>query len=208
LIRHFSSKKFFLCFLMCELEPPRRPDWWLLADQSRPRDFDARTEDEGNTTTGGTRLSVRFSWNTKQAEAYWDDPHQSPKLTVSAQGVELFAVEGLLPREWQALPSHTATELERVLKSTSVLSVVENRSEPGFLLVQEEGMSHRPSVLFELSPAEILRYWSLLTPAQRAAFLEARAPEIALMGEDTALVARYAALSYQSTFLIGSPGFS
>ncbi len=43
-------------------------------------------------------------------------------------------------------------------------------------------MAQRPSLLFDLSAAEILRYWSLLTTEQRAAFLEAHAPEMALVG--------------------------
>ena len=51
-------------------------------------------------------------------------------------------------------------------------------------------MSHKPSLLFRLSAADILRYWSLLTPEQRAAFLDARAPEIALTGQGADLVAR------------------
>jgi hypothetical protein len=59
------------------------------------------------------------------------------------------------------------------------------------LLVQEEGMMSKPSVLFDLSPSEILRYWSLLTPEQRAAFIEARVPEAAIGDADASLVTRY-----------------
>ena len=51
-------------------------------------------------------------------------------------------------------------------------------------------MSHKPSLLFRLSATDILRYWSLLTQEQRAAFLEARAPEVALLGQGADLVAR------------------
>src|SRR5207247_5090176 len=91
-------------------------------------------------------------------------------------------------------------ELHRVLRSTSLLTVVGESSEPGLLLVQEEGMSHRPSLLFELSPADILKYWSLLTTAQRAAFLESRAPEVALLGDGAALVSRYVPLAQEQTF--------
>ena len=49
-----------------------------------------------------------------------------------------------------------------------------DRAEAVPVLVQEEGMKSKPSALFDLSPSEILRYWSLLTAEQRAAFLEAR----------------------------------
>jgi hypothetical protein len=67
------------------------------------------------------------------------------------------------------------------------------------LLVQEEGMSHKPSLLTELSAAEILRYWSLLTVEQRAAFLEARAPELALLGQGADLVAATRLIASQDT---------
>jgi hypothetical protein len=54
--------------------------------------------------------------------------------------------------------------------------------------------------LFDLSPAEILRYWSLLTAAQRAAFLEVRSPEVALLGAGAALLSRYTPLAQEQTF--------
>ena len=61
-------------------------------------------------------------------------------------------------------------------------------------------MYSRPSLLLDLSPAEILRYWSLLTAAQRAAFLEAHAPEIAQLGEGAALMSRYEPLARGDSF--------
>jgi hypothetical protein len=61
-------------------------------------------------------------------------------------------------------------------------------------------MKSKPSALFDLSPSEILRYWSLLTAEQRAAFLEARAPEAAIGDADANLVTRYARAAEQDTF--------
>jgi hypothetical protein len=172
----------------------------LIADTSRPREYKTSLEDEGNATAGGSKLSVRFWWNKTTAETYWDDSSASPKLNITSQGIEIFSVDGLPPKAWCTLPAEAYTELQRVLRSTSILTVVGDGKEPGLILVQEEGMSHRPSLMFDLSPAEILRYWSLLTTAQRAAFLEARAPEFALMGEGAALVSRYAPLAQTQTF--------
>ena len=185
---------------LVELSPPRRPDWWLIADTSRPREYNPCLEDEGNTTIGGSKLSVRFWWNVSEAKAYWDDSSMSPNLSIRSTGVELFSVDGLLPRVWCPLPTDACAELQRVLRSTSILTVFGEGREPGLILVQEEGMSHRPSLMFDLSPAEILRYWSLLTAAQRAAFLEARAPEFAAMGEGAALMSRYAPLAQMQSF--------
>lgn len=185
---------------LVELSPPRRPDWWLITDTSRPREYKVQLEDEGNTNAIGSKLSLRFRWNTSAADAFWDDAIMSPKLEVVHQGVELFSVEALPSREWHPLPCNACAELQRVLRSTSILTVVGERKDPGIILVQEEGMSHRPSLLFDLSPSDILRYWSLLTSAQRAAFLEARAPEVALMGDGVALVSRSAHPAREQTF--------
>ncbi|MCE3222825.1 MAG: hypothetical protein K0S58_1005 [Nitrospira sp.] len=79
--------------VLVELSPPRRPDWWLMADSSRPREYKPCLENEGNTVSGGTKLSVRFWWNTMAAEVYWDDSSLSPKLSVTAQGVEVFETD-------------------------------------------------------------------------------------------------------------------
>jgi hypothetical protein len=185
---------------LVELSPTRRPDWWLIAETVRPREYSPRPEDEGNAATGGSKLSVRFWWNTTTAEVYWDDSSTSPKLNITSQGVELFSVDILPPKAWRPLPTDACSELQRVLRSTSLLTILGEGAEPGLILVQEEGMSHRPSLMFDLSPAEILRYWSLLTAAQRAAFIEARAPELASLGEGAALLSRYVPLTQTQTF--------
>jgi hypothetical protein len=184
---------------LVELSPARKPEWWLDNDASRPRNFQPAAEDEGTSEIGGTRLSVRFWWNTATAEVFWDDAAPSANLELAYQGLNLFAVDPVPSRTWTQLPPGSCAELHRVLHSTSILTVLGDGKKPGLLLVQEEGMSHRPSLLFELSPAEILRYWSLLTVEQRTAFLEARAPDIALAGEGSALVARCAPLVEQGT---------
>ncbi|MGK4008497.1 hypothetical protein WMF31_38160 [Sorangium sp. So ce1036] len=174
---------------LVEVIPARRPDFWLSADERRPGAFHVEGEDEGTAASGGTRLRLRYRWNTGTAEAYWDDPKPSPALRVEAQGEELFRLADLPGRQWNALPESDAHRLGALLKSASFLTVHGDAATPGILLVQEEGMSHKPSLLTELSAADILRYWSLLTVEQRAAFLEARAPELALLGQGADLVA-------------------
>ena len=172
---------------LVQTDSPRRPEWWLKVHDSHPVKFEHSREDEGS-ALGGTRLSLLYRWNTSSAEAYWDDEAPSPRLRVEHQGVPLFELDTLPPMEWETLDPDISAELGKVLISTSMLIVYEDGDSPGLLLVQEEGMSHRPSILFDLTPAEILRYWSLLTVEQRAAFLEHRAPQTALEGEGEALV--------------------
>ena len=40
------------------------------------------------------------------------------------------------------------------------------------VLIREDGIAHRPSLIAALTPEEILMYWSLLSPEQREAFIE------------------------------------
>ena len=185
---------------LIELDPPRRPNWWLATDTSKPKTYEPSAEDESTATSGGTRLSVRFLWKSATAHAYWDDGTSSPVLSVRAQGVEVFIIKDLPPRAWTALSVEASGELNCVLRSTSLLMVVGDGKEPGWLLVQEEDMYGRPSPLLDLSPAEILRYWALLTEAQRAAFLDAHAPGLEQLGEGEALLSRYVPLATGGTF--------
>jgi hypothetical protein len=172
---------------LVEVEPSQRPEWWLDVEGPRPNTFEPSSKDEGTASSGGTRLSIRFSWNTGSAAAYWDDAAPSPPLSVEYQGVRRFEVGAIPSRAWTPLDAASCAELQQVLASTSMLTVRGDGVEPGLLLVQEEGMSHKPSVLLDLSPAEILRYWSLSFD-QRPADIEVHAP-VPTDDEGAALVA-------------------
>ena len=180
-----------------EVTSAARPDFWLTVDAKRPSAFDAaRGEAEGTATSGGTRLSLRFWWDRRVGEVWWEDRRPSPALVVEDRGARLFSREGLAPRQWIALDDAESARLAEVLTSTSLLQVRGEGEAPGVLLVQEEGMAQRPSLLFALTPAEILRYWSLLTLEQRAAFVESRAR---VTDDDDPLVARVEGLAHDET---------
>jgi hypothetical protein len=183
-----------------DLIPPRRPDFWLTPDDRKATDFRAVAENEGTAASGGTQLNLRFHWDRRLAEAYWDSPNDSPELRLEARGVVLGDIGPLTPRVWTVLGERLAVALERILAEVSFVYVHCAGEEPALLLVQEEGMSHKPSLLLNLSAADILRYWSLLTPEQRAAFIESRAPESALLDQGADLVAR-AKLALEHTTL-------
>lgn len=186
--------------ILVEVPAHRAPDWWLNDDTAPAGRFAEHIEDEGDVAMSGTCLAIRYWWNRGMGEAFWDATSPSPELSIRAQDIERFRLAPLKPREWTPLSEEASRELEQILQSTSLLKVIGEQKEPGLLLVQEEGMSHRPSLLWDLSPAQILRFWSLLTPAQRAAFLENIAPEAALAGDGAALVSRYVPLSMHDSF--------
>lgn len=175
---------------LVDMIPPRRPNFWMSTDQRKPVEFQVRTEDEGTAASGGTRLNLRYHWDQARAEVFWDAPGESPTLRLEARGVQLGSIQPLPSREWASTAPELSQRIGEILDETSLLVVHGDGDIPALLLVQEEGMFRKPSLLLQLSAADILRYWSLLTPAQRAAFLEARAPEIALTGQGADLVTR------------------
>lgn len=181
---------------LVEVTSGGRPDWWLSIQTRRPPAFTPRTEDEGNATSGGTQLVVRYRWDRGVGSVCWRGPAPSPALSVTHGGIQVLALDRLQPSEWVALAPADAERLRQTLISTSFLLVEGEGPEPGLLLVQEEGMSHRPSLLLELSAADILRYWSLLSVEQRAAFIEARAK---IAGDDDPLIARLAPIPAEDT---------
>lgn len=161
---------------LCDIQLPRRPEFWLLPDQQRPTEFDVRTEDESAAATGGSHLNLRYHWDRNIAEAFWDNSAESPTLRLTARGMELGSVGPLAPRVWVVLEAAFTGELQNILAETSFVEVDDSNEGRSLVLVQEEGMSHKPSLLLHLSTADILRYWSLLTVEQRAAFLEVVRP--------------------------------
>lgn len=180
------------------------PAFWLTAEVRRPPAFAPETKDEGTAASGGSKLAVRYFWNRHQAEVFWNDPLASPALVVEQGGVAVFALADLPPRDWVALGPEASAHLERVLASTSLLHVRGEGPVPGLILVQEEEMFQRPSLLLDLSAADILKYWALLTVEQQAAFIEAHAR---VNGDDDPLLAKLAPLPHETTMFDRFAGF-
>jgi hypothetical protein len=86
------------------------------------------------------------------------------------------------------------------LSETSLVQVIGDRPDAVWLLVQEEAMSHKPSLLLQLTVAEILRYWALLTAEQRAAFIEQRFPDLSATATGRDLLARLPPLRTVDSF--------
>jgi hypothetical protein len=191
---------------LLEVECPSVPKFWLSLEQARPSTFKPSTESDP-TTVGGTPLVLRYFWDTGVAEAYWDSGEKSPVLRLEMRGVSLGKLEALPPKQWTRLNDDLAAQLSEQLKETSFVDVFGFGKRPGLLLVQEEGMYKKPSLLFKLTVSEILRYWAMLTPDQRTAFLEAKAPELLTSGEGSELMARVKATLSEETFFDRFAGY-
>jgi hypothetical protein len=162
---------------LVELDTPRRPEFWLEPDAREAKTFVTRREDEPSVRARASRLMVRFRWDSLVAEAHWDHSNSSPELELRSRGVSIAQINAIPGGAWTVLPTDTSRRLAEELERTSLLEVCGEADAPTTILVQEEGMAHKPSLLMQLSVADILRSWSLLTPEQRAAFLETHAPE-------------------------------
>lgn len=203
---HARGQNLETAFLL-EVPVPRAPDFWLEPETRKTTQFAEAEPSSDRASAGGTRLSLRFDWNSAQAHAHWEGDESSPTLSLSALGTPLFELEAVPAQTWVPLSAAQCERLQQVLASTALLDVEGDGPDPGLLLVQEEGMAQKPSLLLQLSAADILRYWSLLTDAQRTAFIEARATDIMLMAGGGDLLARSAPLQTEAGMFDRFAGF-
>ena len=151
------------------------PRWWLERSETSPKRFvEDNPDEEDGTEPALLDVSIRFDWSSKRLS--WRLEQAKPESFEVAEmtGRTLFHAEASRVNEWVDAPAYAAEHIADVLRSTSFVLV---RYEKGAwrVLVREENMAHRPSLLLQLTPEEILEYWALLTPEQRVAYLEERA---------------------------------
>lgn len=159
---------------LVEVIPERRPEFWLTPDDKKPISFRAKGEADDAAASGGTRLNLCYHWDTGLARAFWDAASESPELRLEGRGATLGTLRAVPPRTWIDLDASVAATVRDFLGEHAMLVVHGDGDAPGLLLIQEEGLSHKPSLLLQLSAADILRYWALLTQAQRSALPSTR----------------------------------
>ncbi|MGR6320053.1 hypothetical protein Q2K19_25600 [Micromonospora soli] len=168
--------------VLSEVTVNRRPRFWLEAIEEPPPFAQPEGEDD-DADEGYVPLLARYDWASGQAEVLWDGASDSPTIEVYDRGVRLFEIGHLQPAVWTVLTADDAAMLRERLRETSFLTAVAG-DQRGIVLVHETGMAHRPSILLDLSPADILRYWSMLTADQRNAYLAEHGEALRGSGED------------------------
>ncbi len=171
---HSGAGNFEAAFLVDATDVPRR--WWLERLDDDVEEFAEKgtAEDDGLDRVG-LDLSFEYDWSRKALSYRLKTPRVQGFKVSTASNVALFLVDHPATGKWRACPPQASTRMEELLRSSSFLHVT-HKGKTWRVLVREENMAHRPSLLTELTPAEILEYWSLLTPAQRAHFIEVRSP--------------------------------
>ena len=148
--------------------------WWLEpVDQEADRFASTTPTEAEGLDVVGLDLSFQFDWGTKGLTYRLSGPAPNGFAVLTTAGEPLTTVEQPRLHRWTTLGAATSNRLEDLLLSTSFL-LVQYKGQSWRVLVREENMGHRPSLLMQLTPEEILEYWSLLTAEQRAQFIEAR----------------------------------
>jgi hypothetical protein len=155
-----------------EVQNPGRLQFWLEPLDSDPVSFRAEESMDEEETAEVPPLVVRYLWSRRKGEYFWEDDAPPKRLVFSSYGPEIAPVDGVKAGGWFELPEETSEQLGELLKSTSFLDVTTDGTARGTILVREEGMAHKPSILLNLTAEEILRYWALLSAEQREAFHE------------------------------------
>jgi hypothetical protein len=160
---------------LVEVPGGRRREFWLEKRRGPLPSFAEKVEGEPAASEAATSLQVRYRWDTQQAEARWDERKPSPSLELQdMQGVKVCTLAPLSPAEWHALDEPSTQQLRESLRRSAFLKVIGEKPDSVCLLVQQEGMSHAPSLVLSLTVSEILEFWARATEDQRRALLEQR----------------------------------
>jgi hypothetical protein len=165
---------------------PRR--WWLQPIEQEVDRFSEKspTEDEGLPAVP-LDVGFRYDWGAHELTYRLTERTGNPIEIAETSGRRLFSIARPRTGGWKPCPEGAADSVREVLRSTSFLLITHAKGS-WRVLVRETNVAHRPSLLTQLTPEEILEYWALLTPTQRRLFIEDRlAAEATLEGLPVAI---------------------
>jgi hypothetical protein len=158
--------------VLLDLESKARLDWWLEPIDEDPSEFRPPVRSEDEALAAVLPVTLRFDWGSGSLTYYWEQRRASVEgFTVTAAGRPIAQTLGVIFDAWTAIQADPEV-LRDVLRANSFLDVTAGDGPAQRVLVQETGMENKPSILRELSPEQILEYWSMLTTEQQDAFLE------------------------------------
>lgn len=173
--RHGGAGNLEAAFLVdiSDQDLPRR--WWLKSlkhDAERFAEVAPAESDGLDDPPFG--VSICYHWGQGTLAVRLEGKMALPLEVTAISGRSLFTIDRGETEEWFDCDPKAAGAVCKSLASSSFL-VIRRGDAHWRVLVREEGMAHRPSILSELSPDEILEYWSLLSAEERAAAIERHA---------------------------------
>jgi len=145
--------------------------WWLEKLEKSPKTFDEKPPEEtDNSQLVPLDISFRYNWAEEKLEYRAERSAKGQIAVCEPGGVRLFNLELFKSDIWLDCGEEAAHKVRQLLCSTSFLEI-KHINGTWRVLIREEGMNHRPSLLISLTPEEILMYWSLLSPAQQEYFI-------------------------------------
>ena len=176
---HDSRNNLEAAFLVNTADTAAASNWWLEPlDETQERFREASPEETDDAERVGLPFSLRYDWQSHKLEYRLDRDHDGDLHIETIAGGEILTLHHPRRTEgWTACGREAADRMKDLLESTSL---VRARTQTGKgandwrVLIREEGMAHKPSLLEKLTAEEILEYWSLLSEAQKQEFLAAR----------------------------------
>lgn len=156
---------------------PRSIQAWLkpIEDDDTPGEFQLDSSEDDVSEAVPPPITVTYSWDTGQARYFWEETGAAPGAAeVGSAGVPLYRIDPIVRNTWVDLPADVGAALRERLTGTSFLDIAVDGGPTATILVREEGMAYKPSLLSQLTVEEILHYWSLLSAEQREYFLQER----------------------------------
>ena len=149
-------------------------EWWLETRDDELTRFVADIPDEQD---GNDRalfdVNVRYDWARHEVAVRLEGKLRFPITFTDLSDKLLFQLKSYDQDDWALCDQSAADHVREAIQISSFINV-QCDGVSWRVLMREESFSHRPSLLLELTPDEILKYWSLLSPEQRTAFLERR----------------------------------
>ena len=170
------SGNFEAAFLVDVSEMAGRRRWWLQPLDAEPVCAEQVLDEADDAAPVYADIYLRYDWCRSVFEYRLDEPSEEAMEIREVAGATLCMISTPVDGAWTALPENAADKIRTLLVSTSFVEIVHSKGS-WRVLIREKGMHRKPSLLGDLSPEEILRYWSLLSNEQRAVFIERRLSE-------------------------------
>ena len=148
-----------------------RRSWWLRRLDSGPLKYcDVPAGETEEAREVFVDVSLRFDWRDHTLSYRIDGANAEPFGIAALDGRTLARIDHPVAGRWRRCTEEASCRVRALLRSTSLVELTNSRG-AWRVLIREDGMAHRPSLIADLTPEEILLYWSLLSPEQREAFI-------------------------------------